>query len=119
MMNKKFVNILFVSCVISTLSLSVFAKSVGGGEWTVGYINKTTIYSEYSHSTKSHGASTQVWDDNEGNWCTDRICVSRGVVARSEQLDEHRHSENHGHGYWHRCGIEISDCNGASGDFDY
>ena len=105
-MNKKFVSVLFALCIMSILSLSAFAKSVDGGEWTVGY-HGNNIYSRYQHETKPHGASTQVWDDDD--WCTDRVCKSSGVVACSEQEDNYRHTGKHGHGYYHRCGIDISD----------
>lgn len=120
MISKKVVNILFGVCIISALSFFVFAEKVGGGNWTVGYCEENgddIIYSEYLHNTKPHGASTQVY--NETSWETDRICVARGVIARSEQKDNYRHSSKHGHGFWHRCGIDIENCNGAFENFDY
>lgn len=126
-MNKKVINILLSLCAISVLSLTAFAQSVGGGEWTVGYRveyqednedNKKVdiIYSRYMHDTKSHGASTQVRQG--GKWNTDRICKQSGVAACSEQVDSCKGTGNHGHGFWHRCGIDIPDCNGAYGNFD-
>lgn len=100
------------------LAFEVFAQSVGGGDWNVGYCDGSTIYSEYLHKTKPHGASTQVWDNDEDDWSTERICAPRGAWARSEQFDPYKGKMKHGHGFWHRCGIEISNCGGAFGNFD-
>lgn len=114
-MRKKFLSFFSLLLFMILLSVISFAKSVGGGDWTVGY-NEKDIYSRYQHEILPHGASTQVW--NGSDWDTDRVCKPSGVVARSQQLDLYRHTRYHGHGYWHRCGIEILNCNGAFGCFD-
>lgn len=116
MLKKRILYTALSLCMVSAFSVSAFAVNVDGGEWEVGYTGDNIIYSRYQHETKSHGASTQVW--NGKSWDTDRICKQSGVVARSEQKDNYRHSRYHGHGYHHICGADIKDCNGARGIFD-
>lgn len=114
-MMKKSLSFFSLLLFIMLLSVISFAVSVGGGRWTVGY-RGDDIYSRYEHDTLPHGASTQVW--NGDDWDTDRVCKPSGVVACSQQDDSYRHTRYHGHGFWHLCGKNISNCGGAYGAFD-